>query len=96
MPEDYSNTKNIELTNRVEIKLRNDRDLSTYYNKLKLLLDKPDYERNEDNSFHLDEKGQRIKKMVKPKDEDLGITITDERRNEMWVQYKSLAENLLS
>ena len=95
MSEEYSNTENKELINRIEIKLRNVRNLSTYYNELKTILDKPDYEKHEDNSYKLDEKGQKIPTLVKPMDVGVGEIITDDRRNKKWTQYKSLAEELL-
>lgn len=96
MPEDYTNTENREVIKRAKIRLQDYSKLKIYSDKLEMLLDKDDFERYEDNRIKLDDKGQKIPKIIKPIDTDVGRTMTDERRNEIWSQYKPLTEELLS
>lgn len=94
MPE-YDNAENKLLIQAIQDKITNFNDLTKWKSKLSLLLDVSDFERNEDGTIILNQQEQRIAKMIPPMDRQTESTISNDRRNQLWEEYKSKAEELL-
>ena len=65
--------KHYEVTNKM-------RDIHV---KLNSIVDKTDYERNDDGSIKYDENGQMITKIIKTVDQFTGEILSDERKNQI-------------
>lgn len=96
MSDIYDNVENKELLKTLEDKIIHMNNLQKYKSKLTNLLDVLDYERNDDGTIKLDDREQKIPKWIPPMDRDIESTITPERRNKLWIEYKVKTEELLS
>jgi len=76
-------TKINEVENKISLYNGKLSELRQLQNKLTFIVDKNDFERNDDGSIKFDQNGQQIRKMIPPVDEFTGEVLSDERRTQI-------------